>query len=78
MLDSETMRIILLGKWGFYGRTIAEMVKKYDGTEYSVRRIYQVLHKAGIRLRDYREGKGDEAASVVASTLKGRRGGVAH
>lgn len=76
MLPSEELRICLLGHWGFHGRTIAQTVKKYDGTEYSVGHIYETLKKNGITLRDYRDGIGDEAKSVIKDTdsrIKGSR-----
>ena len=64
-LDSTEFRICLLGMWGFHGKVIAEQVRKYDGTKFAVSTIYRILRKHKIRLRDYRDGKGDEAATVL-------------
>ena len=59
MLASEIWRIVLLGSWGFSGKCIARNVKRYDGTNYDVSSVYRTLKKAGIRLRDYRDGESD-------------------
>lgn len=61
MLDSAKMRIGLLAGCGFHGKTIQDHVRKYDGKMYSLSQIYSVVAGLGIRLRDYRDGVGDDA-----------------
>ena len=67
MLDSAYIRIGIMGSWGFYAKTIRRLVKKYDGTTYSTSTIYATLKKQGIKIRDYREGKGWEAKRTLES-----------
>lgn len=63
--ELSELRITLLGLYGFHGKTIAATVRKYDGTLYSVSTVYRVLKKAGVRLRAYRDGEGDEAQHSI-------------
>jgi hypothetical protein len=67
MIDSAAMRVRFLGMYGLHGRAIARIVKRIDGTSYPVSQIYRELSKAGIRLRDWRDGKGDEVRSVISA-----------
>lgn len=65
MLASEQMRIVLLGTYGFSGKFIQSQVARYDRTEYSLSTIYRTLSKAGIRLKDYRDGLTAEAMDLA-------------
>jgi len=75
MLASEAWRICLLGEWGFSGKCIADTVARYDGTTYSVSTIYYTLKKAGIRLRDYRDGTSKLAEQRLYQLNRARRAG---
>jgi hypothetical protein len=63
--DSAAMRIGLLAEYGFHGKTIQEMVRKYDGEEYHLSTIYKAIKDQGIRLRDYRDGVGSGAGDTL-------------
>ena len=65
MTDSERMRITFLGLYGLHGKTIARIVKRIDGSKFSVSQIYKALGDSGVRLRDWRDGKGTEVRTVL-------------
>ena len=66
MPDSAKWLIEIMGMWGFSAKCIPRAVRKYDGEEYSLSNIYLVLRKAEIRIRDYRDGEGQEAKTQLA------------
>jgi hypothetical protein len=68
------MRMILLASYGFYAKTIIARIKKSDGVEFSPSTVYRVLKQAGVRLRDYRRGIGDEAEAVFKGVSRDLRG----
>lgn len=68
--DITELRIAILGAHGLYARTIARLVTRWDGTQFSVSTVYAVLKRQGIRLRDYREGLNDESEAVIQQALK--------
>lgn len=65
MLDSTEWRIIILARWGFFAKTIAKAVRKYDGTHFSESTIYRVLKKNDIKLTAYRNGQSDDAKQLI-------------
>ena len=82
MTDGETWEIRLWIDWGFHGTEIARLVfgngsRKYTPSASEVAKVYRVASKYGVRLRDYRDGKGDGAfqARKRVSIRKGRRRG---
>lgn len=69
MTDGLRWSIEILSGWGMTGRTIARSkllcscsMKK--GTCSHIRQVYKVCKDAGIRLRDYSQGKNLNARSV--------------
>jgi hypothetical protein len=70
MLDSTTVRIVLLGSWGYSAKCIIQQCRKYDGTRFSREQIYRVLRENGIKLREYRDGENDVAKSNIKNLNK--------
>ena len=52
--------IVYFGERGFHASLIAEK------TNLDVRQVYYACHRLGIRLRDYRDGKGEIAERIVS------------
>lgn len=72
MLASTEWFVCLMATWGFYAKTIARTVRKYDGSSFEVGSIYRVLKKNGIKLREYRDGTSQEAKDIITRMLKKR------
>ena len=58
-VSQEELLCLLMGKMGFSGRHISRR------TDFSVRRVYNKLKKAGIKLWDFRNGKTQWSKSVT-------------
>ena len=65
---SQELRMILLGSYGFYAKTIQKRVRTTTGETFSLGTIYKTLRNNGIRLRDYRNGVGMEAREMMTMT----------
>lgn len=57
--DSLLRTIVFLGEYGFHAKTIAK------AAGIPVGQVYSVCAKFQIKLRDYRDGKGDVAERVI-------------
>lgn len=65
MLDSDTWLIELLASNGFSYKCIRKRLRRKSSIEYSDSQIASVLHRAEIRIRDYRNGDTQEAKGVL-------------
>jgi len=72
-LESTEMSVVYLGLAGLHGKTIARTVRGYWGVRLSVSQVYSICRKHGVRLRDYRDGKGDTAKAVIKSGAPKRK-----
>lgn len=72
MTEQQAWRCTLLARYGFSYKAIGKQVfGSWDGsTAYSVKKA---LRDAGIKVRDYRDMKTDEASKVVKAVDKQRR-----
>ena len=73
MLDSTRLLMCSLANCGFSGKAIAAKALKYTGENYSTGHIYSTIRKAGIRIKDYRDGEGPQAERMFRSVLRGRQ-----
>lgn len=78
ILDSERWGVETLAAWGMSGRTIARNKYRcrcavWNGTCSHIRRVYKICKDAGIKLRDYSQGKTLEAKSILK--VKRRKAG---
>lgn len=65
MQDSDVWLIELLASNGFSYKCIRKRLKRRFSIEYSNSQIASVLHRAEIRIRDYRDGDTQEAKGVL-------------
>ena len=64
MLDSQVLKIRLMGMNGFFAGTICAKLKEMKVGDFSRGQIYRVLKESGISLTGYRQGWSDEAAAA--------------
>lgn len=65
MLPSTEWKICILGRWGYYAKTIRKVVRTYTGEQFSTGTIYKCLRDNGIKIRAYREGTSPEAQHKI-------------
>ena len=64
---NQTEAVLYLVEHGFHGKTIARACGVRLGD------VYYIARQAGMRLRDYRDGKTDAAVRVMRATKNIRR-----
>ena len=69
MLESHSWYVALLGEWGFSGKFIQRQLYLRKGITVSTSTVYQHLKRHGVKLRDYRNGKGSHARKIVRRSL---------